>query len=146
MEARLFPHSKRGGFDDKEDLRNWLDRDLRDRNGMYALAKLYDVPLDSLALFMMERTIVGCAVVREAAHKMTEEERKWRAQHQLEGDWRAVMWLDPSTIWVWRSEQDVGLAEAGIQFRPGPPMPLTAQQVLSIFRLVAQRSGQRPGR
>ena len=145
MEARLFPHGKRGGFEDKEDLRNWLDTDLRDRNGMYALARVFDVPPNTLALFEKEGTILGCAVVREGAHEMTEEEREWRERHGLEGDWSAVMRVDPDTIWVWQSEQEVRLLEAGIHFLPGPPMTLTAQQVLSIFRLVAKRSGHRPG-
>jgi hypothetical protein len=140
MEARLFPHGERGGFDNKEDLRNWLDRDLRDRNGMYALARVYNVPSNSLALFEMEGAIIGCAVVREAAREMTEEERKWRDEHELEGDWRAVMWLDPSTIWVWRSQQDVYLREAEIRFLPGRPMTLTAQHILNVFRKVSERS------
>ena len=80
---------------------------------MYALAKVYDVPSDSLALFEMEGAIVGSAVVREAAREMTEEERKWRDEHELGADWRAVMWIDPGTIWVRHSEQDVLLREAG---------------------------------
>ena len=144
MEARLFPHGERGGFENKEDLRSWLDGDLRDRNGMYALARVYDVPSNSLAFFEMKGAIVGCAVIREAAREMTEEERKGRDEPELAGDWRTAMWVDPGTIWVWHSEQDVTLREAEIlPFKPGPPMHLTARQVLTIFRLVAQRSRYR---
>jgi len=140
MEARLFPQSEHGGFESKEDLRSWLNRGLRDRGGTYYLTRLYKVPSNSIALFEMEGTIVGCAVVREAPREMTEEER-----HKVGGDWKAVMGLDPETIWVWRSEQDVGLKEVEISFRPGQPMTLTARDVLSIFRLVAERSGHRLG-
>lgn len=145
MEARLFPHGERGGFENKEDLRNWLDTGLRRINGTYALARRFAVPSNSLALFMMEGSIVGCAVVREAVHEMTKDELALRDKHDLEDDWRYAMCLDPDTIWVWRREQEVKLRETGIRFLPGPPMTLTAQHVWSIFRLVAQRSGHRPG-
>jgi acyl-CoA synthetase (AMP-forming)/AMP-acid ligase II len=80
--------------------------------------------------------LVGCAVVHEATRETTEEE-----QREYGGDWKAVIGLDPETIWVWRIEPDVGLGEVGIVWRgSGPPMTLTAQNVLSIFRLVAERS------
>ncbi len=137
MEAKLFPHSERGEFGSKkEDLRSWLDKDLRDGDGIYFLAKLYDVPSNSLAFFEMDGTIVGCAVVHEAAREMTEVER-----HEHGGAWKAIMRLDLRTIWVWRPEQDIRLGEAGIRWvGPGPLLNLTAQHVLSIFRLVAERS------
>lgn len=136
MEARLFPHSELGEFGSKvEDLRRFLDRDLRDREGTYFLTKLFDVPSNALALFEIKGTIVGCAVVHEAVREMTEEER-----HEHGWAWKAIMKLDPDTIWVWRREQDVRLKEIGIRFLPGPPMVLTSKDVLSIFRLVAERS------
>ena len=139
MEARLFSHSKKGGFHSKEDLRSFLDKCLRE-DGIYLLARVFDVPSNSLAFFEIEGAIVGCAVVHEAAHEMTEEDRYNYGEDTGE-DWKAIMRLDPKTIWVWRPEQDVRLKEAGIQrFLPGPPMPLTAWNVLRIFQLVAQRS------
>jgi hypothetical protein len=98
---------------------------------------VFDVPSNSLAFFEMEGVIVGCAVVHEAAHEMTVEDQDNHGE-----DWKAIMTLDSKTIWIWHPEQDVRLKEAGIQqFLPGPPMPLTAGNVLRIFQLVAQRSG-----
>ena len=140
MEAKLFSHSEKGGFKSKEDLRSWLDKGLRE-DGIYLLAREYDVPSNSLAFFEMKGIIVGCAVVHEAAHKMTEEDRYNYGEDTGE-DWEAIMRLDSKTIWVWRPEQDIRLKEAGIKrFLPGPPMPLTAWNVLRIFQLVAQRRG-----
>ncbi len=135
MEAKLFPHGKLGGFDTKEDLRSQLDKDFRE-DGTYFLTKLFDVPSNSLAFFEIEGTIVGCAVVHKAAREMTEEER-----HEHGGPWKAVMELAPETIWAWTSEQEVRLEEVGIsRFFSGTPRTLTAQQVLSIFRFVAERT------
>ncbi|MCJ7744025.1 MAG: hypothetical protein MUO99_05640 [Dehalococcoidales bacterium] len=141
MEVLLFAHGKRGGFESKEDLRHWLSTDLRERNGMYALARLYDVPSQSLALFEIKGCIVGCGVIREGAREMTEEERKWREEHRINADWKATMWIDPVTIWVWPSSQDVRLKEVGISFSPGPPVRLNATQALEVFHLVAERRG-----
>ncbi len=107
MEAKLFTHGKKGGFDSKEDLRCQLKNDFKDGK-YYFRTKLYDVPSDSLAFFEMENTIVGCAVVHEAARKMTEEERH---EHGDEKDWQGVMGLDPETIWVWSSEPEVKLKD-----------------------------------
>lgn len=138
MEAKLFSHSEQGGFRSKEDLRIFLDKTLRE-DGIYLLARVFDVPSNTLALFQMKGSIVGCAVV-EAVCEMTEEDRYNYGEDTGE-DWKAIMRLDPKTIWVWRPEQDVRLKEAGIQrFLPGPPMPLTAWNVLRIFQLVADRS------
>lgn len=134
IEVRLFPQSIHGGFESKEDLRSWLNRGLRNTGGIYHLTRLYTVSSNSLILFEMEGTIVGCAVVREAPRKITKEE-----QDEAGEDWKAVMVLDPETIWVWQSEQDVGLKEVEITFRPGPPMTLTTKDVVKIFQLVASR-------
>ena len=114
METRLFPQSGFGGFESKEHLRRWLARGLKERSGIYYLAKRYKVTSNSIALFEMEGTIVGCAVVRKATREMTKEE-----QSEFGGDWKAAIELDPDSIWVWRREQDVELEEVGIYFLPG---------------------------
>ena len=93
-----------------------------------------------LAFFEMNGAIVGCAIVREAPREMTETEKDDYGEDTGE-DWKAIMTLDTSTIWIWTSKQDVGLKEAGIdQFLPGPPMHLTVRNVLSIFKAVARKS------
>lgn len=139
MEAKLFPHSEKGGFESKEELRSWLDKGLR-KDGIYLLARMFDVPSNSLAFFEMEGSVVGCAVVQEKAYEMTEEEQ-YNYREDTGQNWKAIMRLDPKTIWVWQPEQEVKLKEAGIQqFLPGPPMPLTAWNVLRIFQLLTQRS------
>ena len=139
MEAKLFAHSKKGGFDNKEDLRNWLNKGLRD-DGIYLLARMFAVPVNSLIFFEMYGTIIGCAVVQEEPHEMSEAD-KYDYKEDPGEDWKAIMRLDTKTIWVWQPEQDVRLKEAGIKrFLPGPPMSLTPQNVLKIFQWVAQRS------
>jgi hypothetical protein len=139
MEAKLFSHSERGGFSSKEELRSWLDKGLRE-DGIYLFARVFDVPANSLAFFEMEGTIIGCAVVSEAAHEMKEAD-KYDYGEDTGEEWKAIIKIDTKTIWVWRPEQDVRLKEAGIeQFLPGPPMPLAGGNVLKIFQLVARRS------
>lgn len=138
MEAKLLSHSEKDGFDNKEDLRNWLDTGLRG-DGIYLLARLFDVPVNSLIFFEMDGTIIGCALVQDAPHEMTEAER-FDYKEDTGEDWKAIMKLDTKTIWVWRPEQDVSLRELEIHFLPGPPMPLTARHILKIFRLVSERS------
>ncbi len=141
MEARLFPLTERGGFHSEEEALSWLNN-LSSSGGAFYLTRLYKVLSNSIALFGWKGTIVGCAVVRDASRRTTEEE-----QHEVGEDWKAVMGLDPDpkNIWIWGSEQYVRLKEVEISFRPGIPMTLSAQQVLSIFRLVAERSGHRLG-
>ena len=140
MEARLFAQSKIGGFENKEDLRSWLRGGLRERGGLYFLRKKYKVVPDSLAFFEAQGCIVGCAVVIEPPHEIKElDEKSWWEQTGLREDFRVVMRVDPTCIYVWESYQDITLAEIDIRFKPGPPMTLDARQVLRIFTLVAAR-------
>jgi hypothetical protein len=132
MVVKLLAHSK-PGFYDKEDLRSYLNN-LGD--GIYPLKSVHTVPLNTIVLFEMDGHIIGCAVVDEAVRKTNEKERANYGE-----DWKGIMKLDPSTIWVWRPEQDVKLKDVGIPWEgPGRPMNLNEKQVLKIFRLVAERS------
>jgi hypothetical protein len=140
MEARLFAHSEIGGFDGREDLREWLSGDLRKRGGLYFLRKKYRLAPDSLAFFDAEGRIVGCAIVAEPPHDIEEPDEKslWgKIGHRK--DFRAVMRVDPASIHVWESHQDVAPSEIGVRILPGPPITLDARQVLGIFTLVAAR-------
>lgn len=136
MEARLFAHVKSEGFKDKDYLRDWLNGELIERNGWYALKRMYRVSPNSLAFFMAEGTIVGCAVINKGIREITRKERKSK---DIPERYTAIIWLDPTNIWAWRSKQDVTLREVRIHFLPGPPLILTANQVLNIFRLVSER-------
>lgn len=135
MEAKLLAHSETGGFANKEELRSWLDTE-KYGDGTYFLEKVYDLPSGCLVLFERDGCIVGCAIIREGARAITDDERR-----KSGGTWKAIMRLDPRTIWAWRPEQDVRLTEGGIRWRgPGPPYDLTSQNIIRIFRLVSERS------
>jgi hypothetical protein len=131
MVVKLLAHSK-PGFYDKEDLRRYINN-LGD--GIYPLKRVYTIPSNTIVLFEMEGHIIGCAVVEEAVRVTNEKERA-----NYDG-WKGIMKLDPSTIWVWRPEQDVKLKDAGIIWEgPGHPMDLNEKQLLKTFKLVAERS------
>jgi len=140
MEARLFAHSEIGGFEGRDDLREWLRGELSKRGGLYFLRKKYRLAPDSLAFFDAEGHIVGCAVVAELPHDIKEPDEKslWEETGRRK-DFRAVMRIDPASIHVWERHQDVASSEIGIRVLPGPPITLDARQVLGIFALVAAR-------
>ena len=140
MEARLFAQSEIGGFKSKGDLRKWLRGELRGRGGLYFLRKKYKVKPDSLAFFEEEGCIVGCAIVIEPPHEIKElDEKSWWEKTGRRADFRVVMRVDPTWIYVWECHQDITLTEIDIRFKPGPPMTLDARQVLMIFSLVDAR-------
>ena len=145
VEVLLLGHSERGGFkkeNGKEGLREFLKKEYHtNADGTYLLKRNYGIPLDSLVLFEMEGSIVGCAVVCEGSRDITGKER---SEYVAEGDWKAIMRIDPATLWVWPNNQDVRLKEVGITFLPGPPIKLNATQTLKVFKsLLEQHTGKK---
>lgn len=108
----FFPHSD-DEFKNENELRCWLDNDLRIyREGYYHLKKgtgLGSLDKGSIVFFHKSKWIVGCAVVEENSRDTTPEEKG-----RYGDEYEIVVKFNPSSIWVWTDDEFVSTDDAGV--------------------------------
>jgi len=134
----FFPHAE---FEDEYDLRNWLDYDLRRRDGKYLLRKapgLSDLEPGSIVFFHFKGWVVGCAVVEEAKRPTTDDEKK-----RFGDEWKNVVKFISDSIWAWTDEQFVPVKTVEEMIGKGIGQGFTVidelPHLLKILQKVAQK-------
>jgi hypothetical protein len=138
----FFPHSKEE-FGSEFELRNWLDLEVRIyQRGEYKLKEakgLGELDEGSLVFFHRNNWVVGFAIVEKSMRETTDDEK------EMYGDqYKYVVKFIPESITALNDKQFIPIENIekviGKTIRQGYPIVEDLNKLLSIFRMLAQRT------